>query len=444
MTTATTMTTTTTTTTTATTTATATALGYSSYSDISVNDSLSNMPLQGKGGDESDDGLMDSGLVKQKETKKPLIELPMVVKRCSDVQLQSRPSRRNASPASPDTLLANTLAMKYIILDCEIWSQVASDIQHALYGWLNDFCMSGPSIFTMSKAFRAFPLCHVFAGSMTTTITSATAAATMATAAIVGTPPSTPIELPSSGSILDTVAIATATATAATTTTTTTMQQQLLARKWNAMRLRDLEVVDDMLCTLTHRQVDETAKRLCIYEFNLIVAFLTNNAVGLKNEHAQMQRPKSRSKAKNDKRTHSGDDQSVLSNFSWRSRSSDCKRFATHGDIIVEFMKILYSYIQVNMARWERHKKRSYESNEKKENPQRILPSPKSPSKINASILYDPEFQNNFLRMYDKLDILWFDHFFFPEVGAQVNRASLCLLARILTTSKKYTQKFRV
>ncbi|ETO11177.1 vacuolar sorting protein 9 domain-containing protein [Reticulomyxa filosa] len=314
-----------------------------------------------------------------------LFELPMVIERrylqgsgnANSIFKDSEPGVKSGEFSSSarfireEVLLANTLIMKYVILDFQIWSHVSTSIQCALYGWLMELCMTGPSIVSMEGMQKTLELSRI------------------------GGLPVTPHSK---------------------------MVSSLSSRKWNAMRLRDLEAMDDVLYILSHRQVNTKTKaamfqfveRLVMENFRdeelqLIAAFLVNCAMEVEYEytqyysrgHERVQLIKGKAEpnkirddltvgrqkrsVKNSKvETNRGNNDNTLNtnntsnnnnnnsnNNNNNNASPDKKDSRTtwiwhqtegsmrHADIVVEFMKIFYVYVHNNMI----HVKSAYEGN---------------------------------------------------------------------------------
>ena len=80
---------------------------------------------------------------------KTLMELPLLVDR-RYLQPDDRLSSNDRFIKEEESLiLCNTLAMKDVILDYQIWVKVDPEIQEGLYRWLKDLVMKGPSILSM-------------------------------------------------------------------------------------------------------------------------------------------------------------------------------------------------------------------------------------------------------------------------------------------------------
>ncbi|ETO24353.1 hypothetical protein RFI_12805 [Reticulomyxa filosa] len=408
---------------------------------------------------------------------------------------------QNNRYATEEILLANTLLMKHVILDFEIWSQVATNIQSALYGWLTELCMTGPSMASMEGMQNALQLSRISGLSATT---------------------QPQLQSQSQSQLQQSLKMASS--------------QSL--RKWNAMRLRDIESMDDILYILSHEQANtktkmamfQFAERLIMENFReeelqLIAAFLVHHAVESEYEYSQSlsmakAKPVKKDKFQDDwaalrkqrfdaktksqisfnvekkdllnvKKTHNSGHDTVEKKkhsrnvWMWHQIEGSMK----HADIVVEFMKILFVYIHNNAIhaksfnvskeghintnnnnnnKTQSNKlnasmsndillKRSKDMSVSNSNVKHSFDSyyhntPHSPersgtvsfSSLVGNVLIDTDFLNNFAKMCEKLNIFWFAKLLSPILGGQVNRAALCVLNKIMTNSNDYMTAFHV
>ncbi|ETO15473.1 hypothetical protein RFI_21888, partial [Reticulomyxa filosa] len=473
-----------------------TAMKHGNSPESGMSDSLTGSQLGGN--DSASTGMIGSDDVSMcldyKELHQKglsLLELPVVIER-RYLQLNSNTNGQESGTWSSnerymkeEVILANTLIMKYVILDYQIWNQVAPAIQYTLYGWLKELCVNGPPILNMEGMQKAFQLSRI--------------------SGLSATP---------HAKILST----------------------LSTRKWNAMRLRDLEAMDDILYILSHRQVNtktkmamfQLAERLVMENFreeelNLIAAFLADSAVDVEHDYTQyLAQVKQDVKAGrlNEAKTRGsrGDftsEQGIGTDLQKEKEKRELQKRTLmwnetenamkYGDIMVEFMKIFYVYIhnniihtrgfhettrnnafglapvkdtQANNASNNNNNSNNNNSNnnnnnnngqslrsadknnraeqdddsDENDNDREPQTSP-TKSKIGDSgatalaflfgnVLIDAEFASNFTRLCEKLNIFWFAKFLSPALGAQVNRASLCVLNKIMTTVDSYITSF--
>ena len=105
-------------------------------------------------------------------------------------------------------MLCNTLVIKNIILDYQIWYRVSEEIQEGLYRWVKDVVMQGPSVLAMESMPRSAEFSRVTGlqayGSQYSNNNKFTA---------------------------------------------------MNKRKWNSQRMRDLEIMDDILTILVNPKV---------------------------------------------------------------------------------------------------------------------------------------------------------------------------------------------
>ncbi|ETO23145.1 WD repeat and FYVE domain containing 3, partial [Reticulomyxa filosa] len=368
-----------------------------------------------------------------------LLELPIVIERRylqreDERSLNSKESTWSGSERyiEEKALLANTLAMKYILFDYEIWSQVSTDIQFALYAWVKDLSLNGPAILNMEGMHKTHQF-HRISG------------------------------LPARALSV------------------------LSMRKWNAMRLRDLETMDDILYILAHRQVSNKIK-MVIVEFNCWV--LVDNAVDLKYEYRQhdeqmkqemitsqfqtkddllaqaiMQQNKSIQNRLDDAQNGNSNscNTTPTPTITWTGMENPIK----HSDIVIEFMKMFYVYIHNNVIYAQNefnnpfhgdhdhsydpndhnnnanvsNNNSNYQHSEHKAN--EMIKTEKSTLSLKfGNVLIDAEFGKHFAYMCEKLNVFWFAKFLSPTLGGQVNRASLCVLNKIMITVDNYMNNF--
>ncbi|ETO23302.1 hypothetical protein RFI_13881, partial [Reticulomyxa filosa] len=463
---------------------------HSGSESSTVNEPLNNMLSSsvdnvGTGIGAGDDVSLGLDYVELRQKGLSFLELPIVIERRYLQQEDESGLTEGYSEMKESTwsgserytkekmLLANTLAMKYLLFDYEIWSQVSTPIQHALYEWVKELATRGPPILNMEGMHKTLQFHRI------------------------------------SGIPLKALSL-------------------LSMRKWNAMRLRDLEVMDDILHILVHRRVPseiksvifELAERLITENFreeelNLIAGFLVDNVVDHKNyesvtSHANKQKELAKEKYKtkddfsaqpvtmpmslamtipNKNVPHYMDVNStpstatsmltpipmstpiptatpiamqspmftpiahvprvvptVMTTATWNHMNTPIK----HGDVVVEFMKIFYVYVHNNTVGSNGHFQKAnshaghHHSNSKgscnDDDLNNKSPSPSSLGFGHSGM--DAEFTTNFANMCDKFNILWFAKFLSPGLSGQVNRASLCVLNKMMITVDNYMNAF--